>query len=177
MKKFCISLVIFAIIFLTTGCTDVFRTDKGSDGAEYLRLHIRANSDSDEDQAVKYAVKDRVVEFLTPVVAGCKDKAQAEAAIRKNCSALEKIADETLKSKGFTYSSSVKLTRETFPTRVYDGVTLPSGEYDALIIGLGEAKGDNWWCVVYPPLCFTGGENVRYKSKIIEIIAKWRRGG
>ena len=84
------------------------------------------------------------------------------------------IADEILLAGGFKYSSTVTVLNEEFPTRVYEGITLGGGYYDALIIGLGSAKGDNWWCVVYPPLCFTSGENVRYKSKILEIISEFK---
>ena len=79
-----------------------------------------------------------------------------------------------LKNAGFNYHSKVAVRNELFPTRVYGDFTLEEGFYDALIVELGEAKGDNWWCVVYPPLCFTGTENIKYKSKILEIINSFK---
>ena len=88
----------------------------------------------------------------------------------KNESAVKRLIDGFLIKKGFNYRSRVEIRNEKFPTRVYEDLTLEAGYYDALIIELGEGKGDNWWCVVYPPLCFTGGENVKYRSKIYELI-------
>ena len=83
-------------------------------------------------------------------------------------------ADKVLRANGYTYGARASIRQEQFPTRVYDGVTLDAGVYDALIVELGTGAGDNWWCVVYPPLCFSGGNgNVIYKSKIAEIIGKF----
>jgi len=87
---------------------------------------------------------------------------------------LEAIADGILSNNGFSYKCEIVVRNEKFPTRVYDGVTLKSGYYDALIVNLGKAEGDNWWCVVYPPLCFGNAKPV-YRSKIAEIIAKFKR--
>jgi stage II sporulation protein R len=101
--------------------------------------------------------------------------------LKNNLLEIERVANAVLKDGGFTYTCKAKLVTEEFPTRVYDGFTLEQGIYDALILELGSAKGDNWWCVVYPPLCFASpnGKNVVYKSKIAEIIRRWqekRRG-
>ena len=88
-----------------------------------------------------------------------------------NLEEIEKVADSVLNENGFSYSSKAGVRNELFPTRKYDDLVLDGGYYDALIIELGDAKGDNWWCVVYPPLCFTGeGQGYQYKSKIKEII-------
>lgn len=166
MKKIGISFIILAIISLTVivGATD------SQSSVEYLRIHIRANSNSEEDQSVKYRVKSAVVDYLTPFIAECETKAEAISLLEDKKSELEEIADKTLKSNGFSYKSRVAVRKESFPTRVYGDFTLEEGIYDAIIVELGEAKGDNWWCVVYPPLCFTGSKNVKYKSKIQEII-------
>ena len=85
---------------------------------------------------------------------------------------------ENKESFSFTYSAKVKLCKESFPDRSYNGVTLPQGVYDALIIELGSAQGNNWWCVVYPPLCFVGAENngtntIVFQSKLVEIVNQW----
>ena len=167
MKKSCILLPLVAIIIvLLAGYYFVGNTYK----TEYLRIHIRANSNAEEDQTVKYKVKDGIVEFLTPLLADCKTKEAAEKTINENLNRIEDIADAVLMENGYDYSSSAKIKSELFPTRVYEKITLESGYYDALIINLGEGAGDNWWCVVYPPLCFVGSGNYVYKSKIKEII-------
>ena len=139
---------------------------------EYLRIHVRANSNEYAEQQVKYAVKDAIVAYLTPYIAECDTKKKAQTLLTENLPKIKQVADSVLKENGYTYQSSVGVQREKFPTRVYDGVTLESGYYDALIINLGCGKGDNWWCVVYPPLCFTGDIDVNYyyKSKIVDII-------
>ena len=171
MKKLCISFLIIAIIVLSS--VGIFGLN-AQPQKEYLRIHIRANSNLSADQEVKYLVKRDVVEFLTPYIAQCDTKQKAKTMLNDNLSNIEKVATKTLRQNGFEYSVKASIKNEQFPTRVYDGVCLESGFYDALIIELGEAKGDNWWCVVYPPLCFTGeGCSYIYKSKIIEIINKF----
>ncbi len=172
MKKFCISLVCLSIILLTVICGNY----SVGDNAEYLRIHIRANSNGAEDQAVKYAVRDEVVSLITPYAANADSKESLQTEISNRIKEIERTANEVLIKRGFNYESKAKLVNEKFPERVYDGVTLKEGYYDAIIVELGSGKGDNWWCVVYPPLCFIGSGNgdVKYKSKIVEIIKKWR---
>ncbi len=168
MKKACITFLTLAIILLTA--IGIYLKENQTQ-TEYLRIHIRANSNEQADQAVKYAVKDAVVNYLTPFIAECDTKEKAEKLFKETESKVEEVANSVLEENGFKYSAKVCLRKEEFPTRVYDGVTLESGIYDAVIIELGEAEGQNWWCVVYPPLCFTGsGTSYRYESKIREII-------
>lgn len=140
--------------------------------AEYLRIHIRANSNSEIDQTVKYEIKDAVVDALIPILADCQTKEEASKKLQDNFDYIESIADTILEKNNFDYKSNAKLSYEKFPTRTYGDLTLQEGFYDALILELGEAKGDNWWCVVYPPLCFVNGSNHvnGFKSRIIEII-------
>ncbi len=171
MKKFCITLFILSIIFVTL----IAGFNPQNNGVEYLRIHIRANSNSEVDQNVKYKVKSAIVDYLTPYVADCETKQQAINLMKSKKSRLEEIANGVLTKEGFGYSSKVAVRNELFPTRVYEDFTLQEGFYDALIVELGEAKGDNWWCVVYPPLCFTGSQNVKYKSKILEIIKNFQQ--
>lgn len=169
MKKYCIVFVLLFIIILTAAVCA--RPEDGSTAA-YLRLHVRANSDSAADQAVKYEVKEAIVEYLTPVAASAESKEEAVAALEAALPGIERTANAVLAENGFTYLSRAEIRAEEFPTRVYDGVTLEAGVYDALIVELGSGKGANWWCVVYPPLCFAGetGANVQYRSRIWEII-------
>jgi stage II sporulation protein R len=145
--------------------------------AEYLRIHVRANSNSETDQAVKYKVKDEVVNFLTPYVASCYDKQTAMQTISTILSDIEDVCDGVLKANGFAYTSTAACRTEQFPTRVYGDLTLEAGTYDALIIELGTGTGDNWWCVLYPPLCFTSATtSVSYRSLIYDIINKFLNG-
>ena len=175
MKNVCIIFLLSIIISLTAlGFSSEF-AGSNSDTSAYLRIHIRADSNEAEAQAVKYLVRDGIVEYLTPIVACSETKTAAMSGVRACLDGIEKTAEQILLAHGFSYGASAKIAKETFPTRVYENYTLPAGEYTALIVELGSGKGDNWWCVVYPPLCFAApkGVNVIYKSKILEIIENW----
>jgi stage II sporulation protein R len=168
MKKIIIALLLLFICALT------FLGQGTQANTEYLRIHIRANSNSYVDQSVKYEIKNEVVSYLTPMVAECKTKPQALALLKSEANNLIDVVNSVLVSSGFNYKSNVVIREELFPTRVYEDFTLEEGFYDAVIIELGDAKGDNWWCVIYPPLCFQGCEKLTYKSKIVEIINDFR---
>ncbi len=174
MKNFCIIFLSFVIIIVTAVG---FLGDFGSaepQPADYLRMHIRADSNDENAQAVKYEVRDKVVEYLTPIVANCQSKGEALQEIERALPQIERVASGVLEGKGLSYGASAKLTKERFPTRAYGEYILPAGEYSALVLTLGSGKGDNWWCVVYPPLCFTAGNgNIVYKSKIKEVIRRF----
>ena len=145
--------------------------------ADYLRIHIRANSNEECDQDVKYLIKDELLNFITPNIAKCETKQELEEYFEDNKKFLTNFIDNILQQQGFDYISNIKLNNEFFPTRTYNNVTLESGFYDAIIIELGKAEGNNWWCVAYPPLCFMYESskmgNITYRSKIIEIINKF----
>lgn len=177
MKKVCIIFLLSIIISLTALGFSGAWSVPAQTTAEYLRIHIRADSNDTEAQAIKYQVRDKIVDYLTPIVASCETKTQAMERVGSKLDAIALEAQKILVQNGFSYGARARLAKETFPTRVYDGHTLPAGEYTALIIELGLGKGDNWWCVVYPPLCFAAprGGNVVYKSKIVEIIENWEK--
>lgn len=140
---------------------------------DYLRIHIRANSNSQEDQRVKYMVRDVIVESMIPLLAEAETKSQAVEIINENMGYLQNLADSVLSQEGFSYSSKGSVKNEYFPTRIYGEITLESGNYDALILSLGSGEGDNWWCIVYPAFCFLNtrnSANYGYISKIWEII-------
>lgn len=169
MRNLCITFLILTIIVL--GVVAKTNGNFSQTNTEVLRIHIRADSNDTEDQQVKYKVKDAVVEFLTPKLSDCTTKSKAEETIKGLLPEIETVCDSVLEKNGYDYKSKAKINVEEFPTRVYGGLTLENGFYDALIIELGSGSGDNWWCVVYPPLCFTGeGKNYVYKSKIKQII-------
>lgn len=180
MKNHCIFFLLSIIISVTAVCCCVpmATAQEETSCEQYLRIHIRADSNDEQAQAVKYLVRDAVVEYLTPIVAECESKEEATQRLQTKLRSIEAVANDVLQTQAFSYQAQAALKRETFPTRVYGEYTLPAGEYTALILRLGEGKGDNWWCVVYPPLCFVApsGQNVEYKSKIAEIIRRWKNG-
>lgn len=173
MKNFCITFFVLFIIILTS--VFCLNTSEGAGAqTEYLRIHVRANSNLSVDQEVKYKVKDAVVEFITPYAAECVDKPTAVKVIEQIIDQIEGVCNDVLKENGFTYGARASIRKENFPTRIYGDLTLESGIYDALIIELGEGTGDNWWCVIYPPLCFTQADaSVEYRSIIYDIIHKF----
>ncbi len=165
MKKLVLALAILVVaVSLFGGSFEVKN--------ECVRVHIRANSNADFDQKVKYEVKDEVVRYLTPYISELTSSNDAKKVVEAKLSSVEEIAKKTLMKNGYSYGAKARLTKEEFPARCYDGYTLEEGVYDALIIELGEGKGDNWWCVLFPPLCFTpagNGDTITYKSKIAEL--------
>lgn len=175
MKKICILFLSLFIIILTAIGSGVSSAQAQAEPKDYLRLHIRANSNSAEDQAVKYLVRDEIVSVLTPLVAECKTKAEAMSLIGEQLSLLTAASEKTLAKHGFSYGARAQIRTEEFPTRVYEEYTLAAGTYEALIIELGTGTGDNWWCCIYPPFCFTGTKNVVYRSKIAQIIADFTK--
>ncbi len=166
MKKLCITFGLILIIVLTA-----ILLQGSGEKTEYLRIHIRANSNAQMDQDIKYKVKDLVVTYLTPIIKNARTKNEAIDKIKNAESAVNGLIDRFLYENGFNYKSNIKVKKENFPTRVYDDLVLEAGTYDAVIINLGSGSGDNWWCVVYPPLCFTEGE-VTYRSLIADFLSK-----
>lgn len=164
-KTVCILLsvvIIFCVSSIFSGCKD-----NNTYNGKLLRLHIRANSNSAIDQSVKLKVRDAVNEYMTDNIRKSTfDEAYRE--IGEKLDILSVIASNVLCSYGFDYGARAKLVNEYFPSRMYCDVTVPEGYYDALIIELGDGKGDNWWCVIYPPLCY--GEHYRYKSFFAELF-------
>ena len=116
-----------------------------------IRLHVIANSDSEKDQEVKLKVRDAVLAHMDTY--GAKTKEEAILAIEGDKENLKKIATQCLKNEGFDNEVSIELTNEGYPTRKYEGFLLPAGNYTSLKIIIGSGKGQNWWCVLYPPLC------------------------
>lgn len=158
-------------------CFNTTSNHLGIGEADYLRLHIRANSNSDNDQKVKYLVKTEVLNYINSSAEHFTSKEKIEDYFNTNKTSLENYINKVLFNNGFNYISNIIINNEFFPTRTYNGVTLQSGFYDAIIIKLGQAKGNNWWCVAYPPLCFmyesSNIGNITYKSKLLEIINKF----
>ena len=118
-----------------------------------LRLHVLANSDSSEDQALKLEVRDRILEETATLFKDCKSKDEAREAVESNLDKIREIAEQTVREAGYEYGVSVSLGEEEYPTKNYEECCFPAGEYLSLRVMIGEAEGENWWCVLFPPLC------------------------
>lgn len=172
MKRF-LAVLILCMVMAILAIVGINLAPSGQINQDYLRIHIRANSNDYVDQDIKYLIKDKIVEYLTPIISSCKTKAEFQQKLSQNIPQIVCISNELLAQNNFDYKSSASIKNEFFPTRTYDNLTLTSGYYDALIVNLGSGKGDNWWCVVYPPLCFINGENNVYRSRMLEVIKKF----
>lgn len=122
-----------------------------------IRFHVRANSDSDEDQALKLKVKDNVVAYLRDAMKESDSKENSITYIENHLDQIISVADSTIKNEGYNYKATAYITNEFFPTKTYGDITVPCGNYDAFRIDIGSSSGQNWWCVLYPPLCFVEG--------------------
>ena len=118
-----------------------------------LRLHVLANSDSSADQSLKLEVRDRILEETATLFKDCKSKDEAREAVESNLDKIREIAEQTVREAGYEYGVSVSLGEEEYPTKNYEECCFPAGEYLSLRVMIGEAEGENWWCVLFPPLC------------------------
>ena len=118
-----------------------------------IRLHVIAHSDSAEDQALKLQVRDAVLDYATAVLQRSADMEEAQEELQSELPRIESIARAAVKAEGYDYGVTASLGQAEFPLKEYDGFSLPAGEYTALRMVIGEGEGQNWWCVVFPPLC------------------------
>ncbi len=146
-------------VLLLLSITGIFLYAGSAGGDVYyakgiLRLHILANSDSEEDQRVKLCVRDAVLEYIEANAPQTNEKA-VRAWASAHLDGIEAVADGVLKAEGAQYRAAARMGIYDFPAKVYGDKTYPAGRYDALRISLGEASGHNWWCVIFPPLCLS----------------------
>lgn len=132
---------------------------------QVLRLHVIANSDSAEDQKVKLLVRDAIVDLFTSELSQMNGITQALEYAKNNMDLIQKTADEILKREGFDYRSKIEVSQSLFPEKKYGDITFPAGIYTAVRVTLGEGKGQNWWCVLYPPLCFLNVKTDKISSQ------------
>lgn len=159
IKSACIAFVLAVIYSMLP-----FQAECAQISNEVFRLHILANSDSDADQSLKLKVRDRVLDYTEELFKNADSKETAEELISQNLQSIADTAyDEVLKN-GYNYCVKAEITNMHFSTRYYENYTLPSGNYDALRITIGEGKGHNWWCVMYPSLCISSAEEQDQKA-------------
>jgi stage II sporulation protein R len=124
-----------------------------------IRLHILAHSDSDADQLLKRRVRDAVIEYMKPYMEISTSKGAAEQIISEHMPEIQNIAQQIIRENGYDYPVAIELGNHPFPTKSYGTLALPAGNYQALRILIGDAQGQNWWCVLFPPLCFVDVTN------------------
>lgn len=130
-----------------------------------LRFHILANSDSEEDQAVKIKVRDAIGKMMGPKLADSKNLEETKKIVSENMDHIVALAEKTLEDNGYTYGAAAELAHVQFPEKTYGDYTFPAGEYEALEVTLGKGGGHNWWCVLYPNLCFLDTTNAVVPDK------------
>ena len=131
-----------------------------------VRLHVLANSDSEEDQALKLKVRDGILDTVSKITEDCESKEEAERELRENIEDLISAAENTLRENGSDASVTVEIGNEKYPTREYGELRLPAGTYCSVRVNIGEAEGENWWCVLFPPLCT--GSAVKIDEELVE---------
>lgn len=156
MKKifYLTSLIILITIFLFISITSYANTVSDDLSNNFFRLHILANSDSNEDQTLKLKVRDKIIEYMNSLSYSNLTKSEAIELTKSNLQNFKEIAQKTILEEGYNYSVNLEIGNFYFPTKEYGNISLPAGYYDALKIEIGEAKGKNWWCSLFPPLCF-----------------------
>ena len=168
MNKIKIRLIILILSFIAiisimtiTISGEVKKVDSASENYKdkLIRFHVIANSDSDEDQKLKLKVRDEIIKYLKPKLENSNSIAESEEIIKKEYGELGKISKNIISENGYNYEVKVGIEYSTFPTKQYSNVILPAGEYKALKIIIGQGQGKNWWCVMFPPLCFVDEES------------------
>lgn len=149
-------IILTLLLFIYTSiCAISYAQNISTDIADSVfRLHVIANSDSKEDQDLKYKVRDSLLKYMNEICKDCTNKEEAISIVEKNKENFKQIALTTINNEGYSYAVNINIGNFEFPTKNYGDISLPAGFYDALRVEIGEAKGQNWWCVMFPPLCF-----------------------
>lgn len=186
-KSLCVALILtmlFSVLPFEASCQEIRK--------DVFRLHILANSDTDKDQNLKLKVRDAVLEYTEKLYKNSNTKEEAEILTSKNLQNIANVAKQVIVDNGYNYNVTCQIEDVYFNTRTYENVTMPSGTYRALQIKIGDAKGKNWWCVMYPSLCVGAStdykalddklndkeydtlvnEKTQYKFKIVEIYER-----
>lgn len=124
-----------------------------------VRLHVLANSDSADDQSLKLKVRDAILSYVSPLVIDSKSREEAIEILKREIESIKKEAKTVILEHGYGYDVDVTLTLEEYPTRNYESMSFPSGQYVSLRVLIGEAEGQNWWCVLFPPLCLSAASS------------------
>lgn len=149
------SILIFLLFVYTFICAHNYASAISTNLSEAVfRLHVLANSNSDEDQSLKLKVRDSLLNYMNNICSNCSTKSEAISLANEHKKDFQRIAENTIIKNGYNYSVKINIDNFYFPTKNYGDISLPAGFYDALRVEIGDAKGKNWWCVMFPSLCF-----------------------
>ncbi len=143
---------VIALLFFFTGFT-AFAAQCEQIPNEVFRLHVLANSDSEEDQALKLKVRDRLLAETGALFGSCMTKIEAMDTAKGNLALLQQAAQDVIEKEGYFYPVTIEVDNIFFENRQYDEITMPAGQYDALKVSIGKGEGKNWWCVLFPAMC------------------------
>lgn len=157
MKRVFIAIITMLLLFVSIGAyKSEFKTSfiQRRIANKLIRFHVIANSDLNYDQKLKLKVRNEVLEYIAPKLKNSKSLDESRKIIIENDNEIRKISARVLKENGYKYALNTALSHENFPVKTYGNITLPAGNYEAYRIIIGEGKGQNWWCIMFPPLCF-----------------------
>jgi len=159
MKRILVFMLsIIVIFFIGFNCLNLIYGSTSSEqkniSNKIIRFHVLANSDSIEDQSLKLKVKDEIIKYMMPKLDKSNSIDESRKILKENDKEIKKIAENIINKNGYKYSVNTYLGQEQFPIKTYGNITLPQGQYEAYKIVIGNGQGQNWWCVMFPPLCF-----------------------
>lgn len=165
--------VLFAIIiFILASAKSYSKTMFNNISDNFLRLHIVANSDSTEDQMLKYEIRDSIIEYISPFFKNVNTKNEAIEVLKCHMDDIYYIAYQVIESNGYEYTVKASIGNFYFPTKEYGQIKLPEGYYDALKIEIGNSDGQNWWCVMFPSLCIIDTTDCKFSNCSDELLKK-----
>ncbi len=150
----CILTVVFALFCVAVVTKTYSEQIQSGIAQKVIRFHVRANSDAESDQTLKLFVRDAILKELGEDLEKCHTKQQTELFLKNNFEKIKKVALQEIHQRGYDYNVKVYLEKTAFPLKKYGNLSFPAGIYDALCVEIGKGEGQNWWCVVYPPLCY-----------------------
>lgn len=171
----CLSFVLLCAVVYAVGWEHPTDLQSAVRSGDLVRIHILAHDDTQAQQEIKLHVRDAILAAFTPLLQGASSGAEAAQIVQDNLDLAQRTAESAAAEMGFAQEVRTEFGVFPFPERVYGGQVVPAGDYQALRILLGDAKGRNWWCVMYPPLCFSGEDyegEIRFESS----LANWLRG-
>ena len=175
MKKFinysriCLILIFLLFIYIIF-CAQSYSNAVSSElSNSVFRLHVLANSDSEEDQQLKLKVRDALLSYMNTLSSNCNTKEEAIQIATQHQNEFQTIAENVIVENGYNYPVQIKINNFYFPTKSYGDISLPAGYYDALRVEIGNAKGKNWWCVMFPAICIDAGEKGEIDIKGLEM--------
>ena len=154
VAKKIILLICLLTVFIIISAMSYTSTVASTISSSVFRLHVIANSNSAEDQNLKYIVRDNLIQYMNTLTQNITSKDEAIKIAKQHTEDFRNIALKTIRDNGYDYDVNVEIGNSYFPTKNYGDISLPAGYYDALKVEIGESAGQNWWCVMFPPLCF-----------------------